>query len=101
MRLQKTLNSMTSSVSSNSADTAAQKVLDELVSMGASGKFQDYIAAEQAVMAIDMLLRTVGARDDYDDWLDSLYYSVEEEDQYDPLFLAEVMERYLSGNSVL
>jgi len=101
MRLQKTLDSMTSSVSSNSADTAAQKVLDELVSMGASGQFQDYVAAEQAVMAIDMLLSTVGARDDYDDWLDSLYDSVEEEDYYDPLFLAEVMERYLSGNSVL
>ena len=91
-QLEKTLGSMTASISTNSTNRAAPRVLDELVVMGASGQFQDYIAAEQAVMAIDMLLNTVGNRDDYDDWLDSLYDSVQEEDQYDPGQLAKIMK---------
>jgi len=97
-QLEKTLGSMTASISSNSANRAAPRVLDELVVMGASGQFRDYVAAEQAVMAIDMLLSTVGNRDDYNDWLDSLYDSVQEEDQYDPGQLAKVMQRYKSGS---
>jgi len=98
-RLEKTLGSMTALIQSDGtspekAARAAPGVLHELVVMGSSGQFRDYVAAEQAVMAIDMLLSTIGNRDDYASWLDSLYDSVEKEDQYEPGQLVRVMKRY-------
>ena len=93
-RLVKILDSMTTTISANSTSGAAPRLVEELVVMGGSGQFQDYIAAEQAVMAIDLLLSAIENGDDRTEWLDSLYESVQEEDQYDPQLLAEVMERY-------
>jgi hypothetical protein len=85
-RLEKTLDAMTALIQANStnhgkAGAAAAGVLRELVDMGSSGRLRDYVAAEQAVMAIDMLLDTVGSRDDYTGWLESLYDSVEKEEK--------------------
>lgn len=62
-----------------------------LVSMGAKGKFLDYVAAEQAVMAIDMLLSTSNEKDNYTGWL---YDSVQEEDSYNPDHLAKIMQGF-------
>jgi hypothetical protein len=97
--LEKTLDSMAVLIQVNSTTpgkvgVAAAGVLRELVAMGSSGRFRDYVAAEQVVMAIDMLLNTVGSQDDYTGWLESLYDSVEKEDQYDPGQLVKVMKRY-------
>jgi len=98
-RLDKTLGSMTALIQVNStnpgeAGVKAAGLLRELVTMGSSGQFRDYVAAEQVVMAIDMLLNTVGSRDDYAGWLESLYDGVEMEDQFDPGQFVKVMKRY-------
>ncbi|MCH7742844.1 MAG: hypothetical protein IIB71_09330 [Proteobacteria bacterium] len=93
-RLVKILGSMAATISINDSNREVPRLVEELVSMGRSGQFQDYIAAEQAVMAIDLLLSILENGDDRTEWLDSLYESVQEEDQYDPLQLIRVMERY-------
>jgi len=93
-RLETTLNSITNSISSNPNRNAAPAILKLLVDMGGEGKFRDYVAAEQAVMAIDMLLSTSNEKDSHSSWLNSLYDSVQEEDSYDPTVLARIMKRY-------
>ncbi len=93
-RLEATLSAMTTSISANTDNNAAQKIMTLLVSMGAKGKFLDYVAAEQAVMAIDMLLSTSNEKDNHTGWLDSLYDSVQEEDSYNPDHLAKIMQGF-------
>ena len=92
--LETVLDSMTSSISTNTTADHAPNILAQLISMGASGKFLDYVAAEQAVMAIDMLLSTSKDKDSRTNWLDSLYDSVQEEDSYNSDDLARIMQDF-------
>jgi hypothetical protein len=69
----------------------AAQFLQALVNAGADGEFGDYVAAEQAVMAIDMLLNVADLRDQHGDWLNLVYSTVGDEDHYDPSQLAAVM----------
>jgi hypothetical protein len=57
-------------------------LLAALVAAGEKYQFRDYVAAEQAVMAIDLQLSTVGMRDAESDWLDMLYAQVGDENAY-------------------
>jgi hypothetical protein len=93
-RLTATLNALGKSISTSTDSKAAQKLMAQLISMGAKGEFLDYVAAEQAVMAIDMLLSTSSQRDNHTDWLDALYDSVQEEDRYNPDHLTRIMGRF-------
>ena len=54
-----------------------------------SGEFHDYIAAEQAVMAIDLLLSQAGNRESEAEWLDKVYESVADEDNFDPYLFSD------------
>ena len=69
----------------------AAQFLQALVNAGADGQFGDYVAAEQAVMAIDMLLNVADLRSQHGDWLDLVYTTVGDEDYYDPSQLARAM----------
>ncbi len=93
-KLQNTLASLSDSIVSNGTGNSASRVLGELVSMGSKGQFRDYVAAEQSVMAIDMLLSTVGKREKNSQWLDKLYDSVIDEDTFDPVAFSDVMSAY-------
>ena len=93
-RMANSLDSMTASISQSTTDNIAPNILPQLISMGAGGKFIDYVAAEQAVMAIDMLLSTSKDKDRRTNWLDSLYDSVQEEDSYNSDDLARVMQDF-------
>lgn len=73
-------------------DGNADVLLADIVTMGAEGQFRDYVAAEQAVMAVDLMLSATGDRDDAVDWLDQLYTAVGDEDSYDPIALESAMK---------
>jgi hypothetical protein len=62
------------------------------VAIGGAGEFQDYVAAEQAVMAVDLLMRATGEHESHEGWLDQLYSAVEDEDIFDPYAFAEIMQ---------
>ncbi len=81
--LRRNLDLLSSAISRKPSGTSeARKLLDEILAMGSQGQFHDYVAAEQAVMAIDMLLSVLGNRDDRSDWVDQLYETVADEDQF-------------------
>lgn len=73
----------------NSADVDG--ILGKLVEAASAGEFLDYSSAEQAVMAVDMLLAEAHQSADYAATLDSLYDTVAEEDQYDAVRFRQAM----------
>jgi hypothetical protein len=54
----------------------------------------DYVAAEQAVMAVDMLLSATGRRNGHADWLDRAYESLSDEDKFDSQRFSRVIRAY-------
>lgn len=73
---------------------SARQLLAALVAAGGQDRFRDYIAAEQVVMAIDLLLTTAGMRDAESDWLNRLYIQVSDEDTFIPAELTLTMLEY-------
>jgi hypothetical protein len=45
-------------------------------------------------MAVDMLLSVTHKRDFHDDWLNSVYQAVSEEDYYDASILTGIMQQF-------
>jgi len=66
-------------------------ILRKLVAAASAGEFLDYSSAEQAVMAVDMLLTEAQQGVDYAATLDSLYDTVADEDQYDAVRFRQAM----------
>jgi hypothetical protein len=73
------------------------KMLGELLRMGGGGEFRDYASAEQAVMAVELLMIDIGSADRYRKQLDELYEILRDEDGYRPARLVDAMKR-LSAN---
>jgi hypothetical protein len=69
----------------------SEDVMLEILKMGQEGKFRDYVAAEQAVMALDLLLEANGTRGRSEAWLNELYQTVENQDRYNPRALQKAM----------
>jgi hypothetical protein len=69
------------------------RMLGELLRMGAVGEFRDYASAEQAVMAVELLMIDIGSADRYRKQLDELYEILRDEDGYRPPRLVEAMKR--------
>jgi hypothetical protein len=73
------------------------KMLGELLRMGGGGEFRDYASAEQAVMAVELLMIDTGSADRFRKQLDELYEILRDEDGYRPARLMDAMKR-LSAN---
>jgi hypothetical protein len=69
------------------------RMLGELLRMGASGEFRDYASAEQAVMAVELLMIDIGSAERFRKLLDELYEILRDEDGYRPARLADAMKR--------
>jgi len=70
------------------------QLVGTIVNMAVSGSENDYVSAEQAIMAVELLLDTSGLRTKYADWLDALYKTLEDEDKFRPGRFARVMRQY-------
>ena len=91
--LRSTLETLKASV--NKVDNIVAKselLLGDVMEIGGAGEFQDYVAAEQAVMAVDLLMRATGEYEAHEGWLDQLYTAVEDEDIFDPYSFADIMQ---------
>lgn len=62
--------------------SSATLVLSQLLNMGADGEFSDYIAAEQAVMAIDLLFDFIGNKNDFDKDISQLFTLVDNDEKF-------------------
>jgi hypothetical protein len=69
------------------------RMLGELLRLGAAGEFREYASAEQAVMAIELIMIDIGSADRFRKQLDELYEILRDEDGYRPARLAEAMKR--------
>jgi hypothetical protein len=68
-----------------------QRMLTEIVQRGGAGEYSDYISAEQAVMAIDVMMIDIGVADLNRPKLDELYRIVRDDDAYDPSRLRDAL----------
>ncbi|MCB1646516.1 MAG: hypothetical protein KDI36_13740 [Pseudomonadales bacterium] len=75
---------------------SANDLLNGIVAAGREGRYRDYVAAEQAVMAVDMLLSRTKRRDDHQSWLDEVYDAVSDEDAFEPFRLRAAFGRFKS-----
>lgn len=76
------------------ADLAArQRILEGVLSRAARGDYRDYVAAEQAAMAMDVLLISIERWDDYKDRMDAIFATVENDEAYRPQAFAAAADR--------
>lgn len=68
----------------------AKKLLSKIIAMASRGEFHDYIAAEQAVMAIDLLYSESDQRGNNAAQLEKMYQLVVDEDAFDPYDFADL-----------
>jgi hypothetical protein len=73
------------------APSDTTRMLVDIVSAGSEGDYRDYISAEQAVMAIDMLMIDAGMADRYRGDLDELYRLLRDDDAYTPTQLRDTL----------
>lgn len=73
-----------------------QAITVDLFDQAGKGEYRDYTSAEQAVMAIDMIVITLGANDRLKNEVDTLYRLVEDEHQFNPKNFA-TQTRAMSG----
>lgn len=67
-----------------------KQLLSNILAMAKDGDFSDYVAAEQAVMAIDLLFSFADQRQQNAKWLDRMYEAVADEDSFDPFEFQDV-----------
>lgn len=68
---------------------SAWSILDKILSIGAKGGFSDYIAAEQAVMAIDLLIDYLGINKSNEEDITELFNLVRNDEKYNAQLFAE------------
>ena len=70
-----------------------QRLLAEILSLGAQGNFLDYVSAEQAFMAVQMLAIELGD-EDLEAELDQLAKTLENDERYQPAQFAGLLRRF-------
>lgn len=81
----------------SSVSTAqAQAMIENIARLGVRGEYQDYMAAEQAVMAIDALAANLPEDTALAVLLDRVFKLTENDEAYEPERLQQTLRRYLS-----
>ena len=90
-RLDGLLATVSSRLSDNGAKNRARAILDEILELAAGGNFLDYVSAEQAFMAVQMLAIELGD-DALQASLDALARALEDDEQYEPQHFHRLLE---------
>ena len=72
---------------------SAASILHKILTIGAKGGFSDYIAAEQAVMAIDLLIHYIDMKKAHEADITELFNLVKNDEKYDALLFAEKLRK--------
>jgi hypothetical protein len=88
------LDTLDAKVDSTSMGGRAEDLIVSIVDTSAKSQMIDYVSAEQALMAVDMLLSTTGQRDSHDEWLSKAYESLGNEDSFDPVRFSGLMKSF-------
>ena len=77
-------------ISESSLRNRRQQILREILAAGAAREFLDYVSAEQAFMAVQMLAYELNDRD-LQDQLDALANALEDDERYRPAQFAGLL----------
>lgn len=72
----------------------SEDLIQSILSTTTKSQMIDYVSAEQAVMAVDMLLSATGKRNGHADWLNRAYDSLADEDKFDSRRFSRVLRAY-------
>jgi hypothetical protein len=95
-KLMALLDKLDAKVDSTSIRSRSGELIVSIVSSSGRSAMMDYVSAEQALMAVDMLLSTAGMRDSHEDWLGKAYESLSNEDSFDPAQFSRLMRAFKS-----
>lgn len=79
-------------VAENFSETDKKQMLGNLIQAGIDGEYRDYIGAEQAVMAIELVMIDMGMAETFHDHLNSLYTSLKDDESYRPARFIRALE---------
>jgi hypothetical protein len=70
-----------------------ERILVDLINMGIEGEFRDYIGAEQAVMAIELIIIDMDKKAQSRQQLDDLYKLVKNDETYQPVKFMDALKK--------
>ncbi|MEE9412048.1 MAG: multiheme c-type cytochrome [Methylococcales bacterium] len=73
--------------------TEKEQILAELIDMGIKGEFRDYIGAEQAIMAIELIIIDMNKKKLHHQNLDDLYNLVKNDETYRPIKFINALKK--------
>ncbi len=76
-------------------DTDKRKMIEDLMRLGIQGEYRDYIAAEQAVMAMDALSYSLPSEPSLTEVINRAYQYTQNDEAYKPEKLSKDLEGYL------
>lgn len=76
-------------------DTDKRKMIEDLMRLGIQGEYRDYIAAEQAVMAMDALSYSLPSEPSLTEIINRAYQYTQNDETYKPEKLSNDLEGYL------
>jgi hypothetical protein len=76
-------------------DTDKRKMIEDLMRLGIQGEYRDYIAAEQAVMAMDALSYSLPSEPSLTEVINRAYQYTQNDETYKPEKLSNDLEGYL------
>lgn len=88
------LNQLDTKIDASSIMGRSDDLIAAILRTATRSRMVDYVAAEQAVMAVDMLLSATGQRSGHADWLNKAYDSLSNEDKFDSQRFSRVMRAY-------
>ena len=88
------LDQLDARVDSATIRSRSGELVTAIVAVSGGSAMIDYVSAEQALMAVDMLLSTSGLRDTHEDWLGKAYESLGDEDNFDPARFSRLMRSF-------
>lgn len=95
--LDRILAGLQSKLTDGSLRNRERNILEEILSFGADGNFLDYVSAEQAFMAVQMLAFELGDAD-LESQLDQLANSLEDDERYRPAQFARLLRSSAGTN---
>ncbi len=74
-------------------NTEKEQILSDLINMGIEGVFRDYIGAEQAVMAIELIIIDLNKKAQSRHQIDDMYKQVENDETYQPARFVDILKK--------
>ena len=93
-QFQQRLDELDVKITNGSIKNHADALVKVIIEKSGRSKMLDYGSAEQALMAVDMLLSSTGMRQDYAAWLDKAYDTLSDENAFDSGRFTRVMRSF-------